>query len=61
MTIDKKIKGNRPALFLTGSIVLIVGLVLVLVWWPDVVSFMKGFIGMAVAIGGLVLLYMVKE
>lgn len=48
-------------LFLIGSMVLIAGLTLILVWWQDVVVLFRGVIGMLVALGGLLLLYMVKE
>ena len=61
MSIDKKIKSSRFLLFLCGGIVLIAGMTLVLIWWTDVVSFFKGFIGMFLAVGGLLLLYMIKE
>ena len=61
MSLDKKIKSNKTLLFLIGSVVLITGITFVLVWWDLVVSLFKGMIGMALALGGLFLLYMVKE
>ncbi|HPB68645.1 MAG TPA: hypothetical protein PLT76_02915 [Candidatus Omnitrophota bacterium] len=61
MSWDKKIKSSRPALFACGFTVLIAGIAMILVWWQDVVSLFKGAIGMGVALGGLLLLYMVKE
>jgi len=61
MSLDKKIKSNKPALLIIGSLVLIAGMTMVLVWWKDVVALWRGFSGMAVALGGLLLLYMVKE
>ncbi len=61
MSLDKKIKANKGALFLTGFLVLLAGIVMILIWWTDVVVFFKGVVGMAVALGGLLLLYMVKE
>ena len=61
MSIDKEIKSSKPLLFICGSVVLVVGITLVLVWWHDVVVLFKGVIGMALALGGLLLLYMVKE
>lgn len=61
MSIDKRIKSSKFLLFLCGSIILVVGITLVLIWWKDVVSLFKGFIGMFMSVGGLVLLYMMKE
>ena len=61
MSLDKKIKSSKAALLVIGFAVLTAGIVMVLVWWPDVVSLFKGAIGMGVALGGLLLLYMVKE
>ncbi|MFA5262153.1 MAG: hypothetical protein WC450_13095 [Candidatus Omnitrophota bacterium] len=61
MSLDKKIKSNKAALLASGFAVLITGIVMILVWWQDVVSLFKGAIGMGVALGGLLLLYMVKE
>ena len=61
MSLDKKIKSNKAALLVLGFTVLVAGITMVLVWWQDVVSLFKGAIGMGVALGGLLLLYMVKE
>ncbi|HPN57381.1 MAG TPA: hypothetical protein PLD92_11095 [Candidatus Omnitrophota bacterium] len=61
MSLDKKIKSNKAALLVTGFAVLIAGIIMILVWWQDVVSLFKGAVGMGVALGGLLLLYMVKE
>lgn len=44
-----------------GTVLLIGGITLVLIWWPDVVSLFRGFVGMALALAGLVVLYMIKE
>ncbi|HOY10744.1 MAG TPA: hypothetical protein PLB05_11825 [Candidatus Omnitrophota bacterium] len=61
MSLDKKIKSNKAALLVTGFAVLIAGIIMILVWWQDVVSLFKGAVGMGVALGGPLLLYMVKE
>ena len=61
MSIDKKIKSNRFLLFLCGGVLLIAGITLVLICWKDVVAFFRGVSGIVLAIGGLVLLYMMKE
>lgn len=61
MGLDKKIKESKLALLLGGLGFMILGIVLVLVWWQDVVSLFRGFIGVFIALGGLLILYMVKE
>jgi len=61
MGIGKKVKDSKLALFLIGMGWLTLGITLVIVWWPDVVSFFRGFIGIAIALGGMLVLYMVKE
>ena len=61
MGLDKKIKESKLALLLGGLGFMILGIVLVLVWWQDVVSLFRGFIGVFIALGGLLVLYMVKE
>ncbi len=61
MGLDKTIKESKLALLICGFVFLILGITLVLVWWADVVSFFRGFIGVLIALGGLLVLYMVKE
>ncbi len=61
MGLDKKIKQSKLALLLGGLGFMILGIVLVLVWWQDVMSLFRGFIGVFIALGGLLVLYMVKE
>ena len=61
MSIDKKIKSSKALLAVCGGVVLVFGITLVLVWWQDVASLFRGFIGMALALGGMLLLYMMKE
>ncbi len=45
-------------MFLVGVFVLILGVTFVLVWWEDVAAVFRGFIGVILAIAGLVVLYM---
>lgn len=45
---------------ISGFSILVVGVVFILIWWPDVVSFFRGFLGFAVAVGGLLILYSVN-
>lgn len=61
MGIDKKIKDSKAALFLIGGTLLVLGITLVIAWWPDVVTVFRGFAGVIIALGGMVVLYMVKE
>ena len=61
MSLDKKIKSSKPLLFLIGGILLIAGITVILVWWQEVVVLFRGAFGMLLALGGLFLLYMVKE
>jgi hypothetical protein len=61
MAIDKVVKSSSFLLTALGSIFLLIGITLVLMWWPDVVVLFRGFIGIAIALGGLFLLYMAKE
>ena len=44
-------------MYLSAVFVLILGITLTLVWWDDVVSLFKGFLGIAFALVGLVMLY----
>jgi len=61
MSFDLKGKGSKPVLMAVGLCVLVVGMTLVLVWWADVVRIFKGISGMVLALGGLLILYLVKE
>lgn len=61
MSIDKKVKSSKPILLFLGSFFMVLGITLVLVWWQDVVGLFKGVFGVAVALGGLMVLYMIPE
>jgi hypothetical protein len=61
MSIDKKVKSSKPILLFLGSFFMVMGITLVLVWWQDVVGLFKGVFGVAVALGGLMVLYMIQE
>ena len=45
---------------LVGTITLVVGLALILVWWPNVVALLKGAIGVILALAGLLVLHSAK-
>ena len=61
MRTDKSIKSNKFLLFIGGSVCLVTGITLVLLWWPDIVSLFKAAGALFLALGGLILLYMIKE
>ena len=44
-----------------GGALLILGITLVLAWWPAVVNIFKGVLGMVLAVAGLVVLYLLKD
>ena len=52
---------NKKDLIFYGGIgVLVFGVVLILAWWPHVVSLFQGFLGIALAIAGLLMMYIKK-
>lgn len=55
------VKSKKIILFAGGSIGLVAGVTLILLWWPDVVSLFKAGGALLLALGGLVLLYLVKD
>ena len=61
MGIDKTIKSNKILLFLCGGFCLVAGITLILLWWQDVVALFKAVGAVLLALGGLVLLDMLKE
>ncbi len=61
MAFDKKILQTKPVLFILGMILMISGIVLVLVWWSDVMVLFRGFIGVFTALAGLLMLTMMRE
>ncbi len=54
-------KLNNLFLFLVGAALLVSGISLVLSWWPEVVLLFKGVIGMALALAGLLALYLIRD
>lgn len=51
---------KKDMIFVGGIGVLIIGVWMILAWWPHVVSFFKGFLGIAVAVAGLLMMYTKK-
>ena len=57
------VKNKTPKIvnvFLGGAL-LIVGITLVLAWWPQVVNLFKGVLGIVLAVGGLAVLYFLRD
>jgi len=54
-------KSKKFLLFISGGVCLVTGISLILAWWPDVVSLFKAASALFLALGGMVLLYMIKE
>lgn len=52
---------KKIILYLTGSLILILGVTLILAWWKDVASLFRGGAGMALALGGLLILYSLNQ
>ncbi len=48
---------KKVVLFALGSAILVLGIALVLRFWPDVVLLFRAVIGMALALAGLLILY----
>jgi hypothetical protein len=46
---------------IVGFVILIIGITLILAWWPSVMILVKGGIGMALALAGLFTLYTIKD
>ena len=47
--------------FILGGFILIVGITMILVYWPDVVILFKGAVGIVLALTGLIILSMARE
>ena len=52
---------KKILLFLGGMACLVLGLAMVLKWWPEVALLFRGVGGMAVAFIGIIMLYLIKE
>jgi len=48
-------------MYLSTIFVLILGITLILVWWADVVSLFKGFTGLGLALGAMIMLYVLNN
>ncbi|MCA9408395.1 MAG: hypothetical protein H6755_02485 [Candidatus Omnitrophica bacterium] len=62
MSEQKKTKKNKKTtMFPLGIVLLILGVSMILAWWPDVVSVFRGLLGIALALGGLLVLYSLNK
>ncbi|HPN88581.1 MAG TPA: hypothetical protein PLH56_04505 [Candidatus Omnitrophota bacterium] len=52
---------KRFLLFLSGIVVLILGIMLILTWWHDVVILFRGAIGMILSLAGMLILYILSQ
>jgi uncharacterized membrane protein len=57
----KTVNKQRTAAGAAGAVMLVLGVSLILAWWPDVIAFVRGMIGMVLAVGGLLILYFIKR
>ncbi|GEM_PF-1643277 len=48
-------------IFFIGFFILILGVGLILLWWPEMVNLFKGATGIILALTGLIVLYTVKR
>ena len=59
-TENKNNEKNMIRLFI-GGVALVVGIALILAWWPDVASLFKGAIGIVLALVGMLVMYAAKK
>ena len=58
--MDQKEKFKKSVLLVGGVVSLVLGIALILAWWPHVVSLFKGVIGIVLALAGMILLYIMR-
>lgn len=62
MSSEKLNKISKKTIqFLIGGFILVLGITLILLWWPAVVGLFKGALGLGLALAGLVMLYMADK
>ncbi len=54
-------KTNKTVLGAIGAVCVVVGVGLILAWWPSLVVVFKGVAGFALALAGMFILYTVRE
>ena len=58
--MDQKEKCKKTVFVLAGVVSLVLGITLILAWWPNVVILFQGMIGIVLALLGILLLYIVR-
>jgi len=58
---DQKKTYKKFIMAVAGFFILILGITLILAWWQDVVIFLKGTLGMILALAGLLMLYTLNK
>ncbi len=56
-----KTAGKKITFFVVGGVALVVGIALVLNYWPHVINIFKGISGMALALVGMFMLYLASQ
>ena len=51
---------KKTTLFITGALILTVGVAFILHWWVFLQILFKGAIGLVLALAGLIMLYLAK-
>ena len=54
----KRNKTSKSIQFAAGSLMVVLGIALILAWWPDVAVLFKGAARTVIALAGMILLYM---
>lgn len=51
---------KKKILFVLGTVFLLIGVALILQWWPYLEIVFKGVLGLALALAGFVMLFLAK-
>ncbi|MGE0268561.1 MAG: hypothetical protein AB7S78_08925 [Candidatus Omnitrophota bacterium] len=58
---EDKLQDKTYIKFLAGCFAVLVGVTLILVWFDDLATIVRGSIGFIIAVGGLLVLYSLKK
>lgn len=59
--MNKNKKSSTVFLYGVGWAMVVIGVALILLWWPQVVQLFKATVGIILAIAGLLVLYIQKQ
>lgn len=59
--MSKKSEGKKILALTVGIFLLILGVTLILTWWPDLIVLFRGAIGFVLALAGLLVLYSLNK